>query len=226
MISRRSCCGDDSEDLANVIRVVAAIVCVLGYNLAMGDAYLCSPCLLRRQFCVGEDNDHAEVDVYLHYEPLQFFSKCCHSLDVGYECLPPIENFPSDVDKLPPDVLGLWSFRPLCDSCEELMDLVLVHRFEIAVIRSLQGGVRDVLSNNLGDPICNTFLDTEDVLSVVFVLGLAVCDFRFAGAVFGADEISGRSQCCKHVSLFDVDRQLLLVERVTDVARESLQPVG
>ena len=92
-ISRRVCGGKDSEDLADVIRVVAVVVSVLGHNLVMGDAYFCLPCLLCRPLCVGEDNDRLEVAVYPHSAPLQFYSKRCHALDVGDDRLPPIEFF-------------------------------------------------------------------------------------------------------------------------------------
>ena len=77
----------------------------------------------------------------------------------------------------------------------------MVHRFEITVVRRPQDGVCGVLSGDLGDPLCNTFLYTyfckaEDVLSVGFVLGVAVvCDLRFDGDFVGADEIGGRYRC-------------------------------
>ena len=125
---------------------------------------------------------------------------------------PSNQKFPSDVDKLLPDICGLYSFLHLCDGCEELMDLVLVHRFEISVVSRPQDGVCDVFSDDLGDPLCDTFLDSncceaEDVLTFGFVLGVnVVCDLRFYGAVAGADNIGGRSQCRKLVSLLDVDR--------------------
>ena len=97
---------------------MAVIVSVLGYNISMGDADFRSPCLLRRPFYFGEDNERAEVAVYPHSVPLKFCSKCCHALDVGHGCLPPIENCPRDVDELLPDVCGLWYLRLLCDVCE------------------------------------------------------------------------------------------------------------
>ena len=92
---------------------------------------------------------------------------------------PSNQKFPSDVDKLLPDICGLYSFLHLCDGCEELMDLVLVHRFEISVVCRPQDGVCDFLSDDLGDPLCDTFLEAncceaEDVLSVGFVLVVAV----------------------------------------------------
>ena len=75
------------------------------------------------------------------------------------------------------------------------MDMVLVKRFEVAAVRRPQDEVGHVFSNNLGDHLCNPFLDVdfckaEDVLSVGFVLGVAVdCDFWFDGAGVGAYEI-------------------------------------
>ena len=94
---------------------MAVIVSVFGLNIEVGDAYFYSPCLLRRPFCVGKDSDRSKVDVYTHSVSHRFCSHFCHSLDVGHDCLPPIENFPRDVEKLPPDVGGLGSLRPLCD---------------------------------------------------------------------------------------------------------------
>ena len=64
--------GEDSEDLADGIRVVAVVGSVLGHNLAIGNADFCRPCMLFRPFCVGEYNDHSEVDVHLHSVPLWF----------------------------------------------------------------------------------------------------------------------------------------------------------
>ena len=61
----------------------------------MGDADFRYPCLLCRPFHVGGDDKLAEVAVYLHSEPLLFCSKCCHTLDVGYDCFHPIEKFPA-----------------------------------------------------------------------------------------------------------------------------------
>ena len=62
------------------IRVVAVIVSVFEYNLAVGNADFRSPGLLRRPFRVGEDNDHTEVAVYPHSVPLQFSaSSAIHS---------------------------------------------------------------------------------------------------------------------------------------------------
>ena len=61
----------------------------------MGDADFHYPCLLCRLFCVGKDNDRAEVTVYPHTIPLQFCSKCCHALNVDDDRFPPIEFFPA-----------------------------------------------------------------------------------------------------------------------------------
>ena len=79
------------------------------------------------------------------------------------------------------------------------MTLVLVNTFEVSVVLRPQNGVGYVFSKNLGDPLCNPFLDAdfceaEDVMSVGFLLGVAVgCDLRLDGAGIGADEIGGRS---------------------------------
>ena len=79
------------------------------------------------------------------------------------------------------------------------MNMVLINRLEVAIFRSPQDGVGCVFSDNLGDPLCDLFLDAncceaEDVLSVGFVLGVAVdCDFWLYGAGVGADDIGGRS---------------------------------
>ena len=116
---------------------MAVIVSVLGYNLAVDDADFCSPGLLRRPLCVGKDNKPAKVTVYPHSVCQLFCSHFCHSLCVGHYCLPPIENVPRDVEKLPPDVCDLGSLHPLCYGVEELMDLVFIHRFEVAVIRRM-----------------------------------------------------------------------------------------
>ena len=51
---------------------MAVIVSVFGYNLAVGDADFRSPGLLRRPFCVGEDNDRVKVAVYPHSVSQQF----------------------------------------------------------------------------------------------------------------------------------------------------------
>ena len=67
------------------------------------------------------------------------------------------------------------------------MTLVLVNIFEVSVVE------------NIGDPLCNPFLDAdfceeEDVMSVGFLLGVAVgFDFWIDGAGIGADKICGRS---------------------------------
>ena len=77
--------------------------------------------------------------------------------------------------------------------------MVFVNRFEVSVFRHLQDGVGDVFPKDLGDPLCDPFLDADcceakDVLSVVFFLGVTVfCDLRSDSAVIGADEIGGRS---------------------------------
>ena len=158
----------------------------------MGKADLCPPCLLRHPLYVREDNNSAEVALYPHSVPLQFCINHCHAPDVGDDRFPPIKNCPHDVDELPPDVCGLWYFCPLCDSCEELMNLVLVNRFEVAVVCRLQDGAGYVFSDDLGYPLCNPFLDTsfckaENVLYVGFVLGVTVfCDFWLDSAVIGA----------------------------------------
>ena len=79
------------------------------------------------------------------------------------------------------------------------MDMVLVKIFEVAAMRRPQDEVGHVFSNNLGDYLCNPFLDSdcceeEDVLSVGLVLCVdVVCDFRAEGSIVSADKIGGRS---------------------------------
>ena len=68
---------------------------------------------------------------------------------------------------------------PLCDGCEDIMDLVLVNIFEVAAVRRPQDGVCDVVSVDLGHPLYDPFLDAdcckaEDIISVIFVMGIAV----------------------------------------------------
>ena len=79
------------------------------------------------------------------------------------------------------------------------MNLVLVNRFEVSIVRRPQNGVGYVFTDNLGDTLCDPFLGTnlceaEDDLPVGFVLCVAVgCDFWFNSAGIVADEIGGRS---------------------------------
>ena len=113
------------------------IVSVFGYNIAVGDADFRSPGLLRRPFCVCKDTYRAKVAVYLHSISQRVSSQCCHLLAVGQDCLSSIENCLRDVDELTPYVRGLGSLLPLCYGCGELMDLVLIHRFEVAIVHYL-----------------------------------------------------------------------------------------
>ena len=75
------------------------------------------------------------------------------------------------------------------------MNLVLVNIFKVAVVCCQQFGVGDVFANDLGDYLCDPYLEfncyeAEDVLSVGFVLGVAIgCNFWFNGDGFGADDI-------------------------------------
>ena len=79
-----------------------------------------------------------------------------------------------------------------------MVDMVLIHRLEIAVVRRLEDGVRDVPPNDLGYPLCDPLLDVdcreaEDVLSIGFVLSVAiVIDLWFDGAFVGAGVFGGR----------------------------------
>ena len=140
-ILRRVRGGEDSEDLADGIRFVAVVVSVLGHNCAMGGDYLFPPCLLFRPFYDGKYNDRSEFAVYPHSIPLQFCSKRCHALNVGDDHLSLIENGSRGVEKPLSYFCGIWYIRPLCDSGEHLMNLVLVNRFEVAVVRRPQDGV-------------------------------------------------------------------------------------
>ena len=70
------------------------------------------------------------------------------------------------------------------------MNLVLVNRFEVAVVLCPQDGVGYVFSGDLGDSLCDPFFDANcckagDFLFVGFVLGVAVG--------VGVDDIGGRS---------------------------------
>ena len=91
------------------------------------------------------------------------------------------------------------------------MNLVLNNIFEVAVVRRPQDGVGYVFSDDLGDSFCNPFIGTdfceaEDVISVGFVLGVAVgCDLCFCDAGVSTDSIGRLSSCCNHVSIIDVD---------------------
>ena len=73
------------------------------------------------------------------------------------------------------------------------MDLVLIHRLEIAVVCCSNDGVRDVSPDYLSDTFRNLLLEAdfrkeEDVLPISFVLRVAiVVDIWFDGAIIGAD---------------------------------------
>ena len=56
---------------------------------------------------------------------------------------------------------GIWYLHPICDSGEKLMNMVLVNRFEVAVVRYPQDGVGYVFSEDLGDSLCYPFLDAN-----------------------------------------------------------------
>ena len=64
-----------------------------------------------------------------------------------------MDFFPQIFDKLPTDVRVIWYLRCFCDGCEDLMELVFIHRFEVSVVRRPQDGVCGVLPNDLGDPL-------------------------------------------------------------------------
>ena len=96
----------------------------------------------------------------------------------------------------------------------------------------MEDGGCDVPPDNLGNLLRDPLLDAnlskaKDVLLIGFVLRIAVvCDLWFDGAVVGAGAFGGRSRSREHVSLIYVDSQLVVVERVADVARQSLHSVG
>ena len=152
------------------------------------------------------------------------FSASAAMCGVGHDYFPPIKIFQTMltncclvfmVSGLPP---------PPIVTGYDGVDLVLVNIFEVAAVRRPQDGVCDVVSGDLGHPLYDPFLDAdcceaEDIISVIFVMGIAVVsNVWLDGAVVGADDIGGSSWCREHVSLLDVDRWFVLVEHVTDVA--------
>ena len=80
-----------------------------------------------------------------------------------------------------------------------MVDLELIHRLEITVVCSPWDRVCDVPPKNLGDPLCDTLLDSDcreagEVLLIGFVLCVAVvCDLWIDGAAVGAGAFGGRS---------------------------------
>ena len=61
---------------------------------------------------------------------------------------------------------------------------------------------------------------------ICFFLRVAVvCNIWFDNAVVSAGAFSGRSRLRKNASLLDVDGQLVVIERVSDVACQSLHSV-
>ena len=113
-----------------------------------------------------------------------------------------------------------------------MVDLKLIHRLEITVVHRFEDRVCNVPTDDLGDPLRDPLLDADcrkagDVLSICFVLRVAVVhDLCFDGAVVGAGPFLGRSRHREHVSILDVDIRLVVVERVADVARQSLHSIS
>ena len=154
-----------------------------------------------------------------HAVTQRFCGHFFHPFDGHNDCLPPVEHCPRDVDELSLDVWRLWSFRSLCDDGEKLLDLVMIHRLEIYVVRCPEGWVRYVPPNDLGYPLCDPLLDSdcckaEEVLPISFVLRVDVVNLWFSGAVVGAGVFGGRSQRREHVTLLDVDCRLVVIESV------------
>ena len=112
------------------------------------------------------------------------------------------------------------------------MDMELIHRLEIDVVRRPDDGVCYVPPDDLGNSLHDPLLDTdcrkaEDVLPIGFVLRVAVVFYLwFGGAIVGVGAFGGHSQRHKHISLIGVDGRLVVVERVADVARQSLHSVS
>ena len=111
------------------------------------------------------------------------------------------------------------------------MDLVLIHRLEINVVRGPEDWVRYVPPDDLGyslrDPLLKANCrEAEDVLPISFLLRVAiVVNIWINGAFVGAGVFGGRSQRRKHVTLLYVDCRLVVIECVADVARQYLHSV-
>ena len=79
------------------------------------------------------------------------------------------------------------------------MDLVLIHRLKIAVVRRPEDWILYVPPEDLGYSLRDILFDpdghkAEDVLTICFVLRVAVCiALRFNGAVFNAGSFGGCS---------------------------------
>ena len=147
------------------------IVLIPCNNLAVGDADIRPPCMLCGLFCVCQNDDCAQVSVHAHVVTQLFFGHCRHLFNVCHECLPPVEIFPRNVDKLSSDVRRLRSFRSLCDGGEKLVDLVLIHQLKIAVVCRPEDWICYVPSGDFGYSLCNPLLDSngrkaEDVLTI------------------------------------------------------------
>ena len=113
-----------------------------------------------------------------------------------------------------------------------MVDLVLIHQIEIAVVHCPEDCVCYVPPDDLGYSLRNPLFDfdfseAEDVLLSCFVLHVDIVVYlRFDGSFIGAGAFGGSYQRCKHISFLYVDCQLVLNERVTDVASQSLHSVG
>ena len=82
-----------------------------------------------------------------------------------------------------------------------MVDLVLIHQLEIAVVCCLDDGVRDVHPDYLGDSLRDPLLDAdfqeaEDILPISFVLRvLVVVDLWFDGTIVDAGASGGFLMC-------------------------------
>ena len=78
------------------------------------------------------------------------------------------------------------------------MDLVLIHQLKIAVVCSPEDWICYVPSGDFVYSLCNPLLESngrkaEDVLTICFVLRVAICDdLRFDGAIIN----DGSFGCC------------------------------
>ena len=108
----------------------------------------------------------------------------------------------------------------------------MIHQLKIAVVRRPEDWICYVPPDDLGCSLHNPLFDSdgheaEDILTICFVLRVGICvDFWFEGAVFGAGLFGGCSRLCENVLFPDVDCQLLVIERVSNGARQSLYSVG
>ena len=135
--------------------------------------------------------------MHVHSVNQRFCGYCCHPFDVRHDCLPPVEIFPRNVDKLLFDVQQLRPFRSLCDGGEKLVDLVLIHHPKLSVVCCPEDWIRYVLPEDLDYSLHDTLFDSdgreeEDFLTICFVLRVTIrVDLWFNGAIFDSGSFGG-----------------------------------